>query len=234
LEKTTAEVQLENLSVQLKTLKNEIELAKIQLQLLLNSATRYEPFIEQIIAEENLSTETKSNNSFPAVQYAAQEIEKAKALTQLERSKLLPNLSIGYFNQSFNDFNNKRYSSVEVGVGIPLFYGAQKAQIKAQQQRIIIAENELIYKKAQWQTDYETVLQNYSMQKEIVESYKNKQLRMAEQMTQAAQKQYDNGEINFLDWVMLNNQATQIKSDYFDAVMLLNQTIINIQFLNSK
>lgn len=234
LEKTTAELQRENLNIQLKSLQNEIELAKIQLQLLLNSEIRYEPILQQIIAISQLNPDTESINSYPSIQSATQEIEKARANYLLEKSKLLPNLSIGYFNQSFNDLNNKRYSSVEIGVGIPLFYGAQKAQIKANEQRINIAENELIYKKAQLKTEYETALQNYTMQVELVESYQNKQLKMSEQMIQAAQKQFDNGEINYLDWVMLNNQATQIKSDYFDAVMLLNQTIITIQYLNSK
>lgn len=234
LEKTTAELQRESLSIQLKFLQNEIELAKIQLQLLLNSEIRYEPILQQIIATSELNPDAESLNSYPSILSAAQEIEKARANYLLEKSKLLPNLSIGYFNQSFNDFNNKRFNSVEIGVGIPLFYGAQKAQIKAEQQRISIAENELIYKKTQLKTEYENALQNYTIQSATIENYKNKQLVMAEQMTLAAQKQFDNGEINYLDWVMLNNQATQIKSNYIDAIMQLNQTIITLQYLNSK
>ncbi len=234
LEKTTAELQRESLSIQLKFLQNEIELAKIQLQLLLNSEIRYEPILQQIIVTSELNPDAESLNSYPSILSAAQEIEKARANYLLEKSKLLPNLSIGYFNQSFNDFNNKRFNSVEIGVGIPLFYGAQKAQIKAEQQRISIAENELIYKKTQLKTEYENALQNYTIQSATIENYKNKQLVMAEQMTLAAQKQFDNGEINYLDWVMLNNQATQIKSNYIDAIMQLNQTIITLQYLNSK
>ncbi|HUH72912.1 MAG TPA: CusA/CzcA family heavy metal efflux RND transporter [Chitinophagales bacterium] len=234
LEKTTTELQHANLNFQLKSLQNEIELAKIQLQLLLNSEIRYEPILQQIIAVSELNPDAESINLYPSILSAAQEIEKARSNYLLEKSKLLPNLSIGYFNQSFNDFNNKRYSSVEIGVGIPLFYGAQKAQIKAEQQRISIAENELMYKKAQLKTEYETALQNYSIELETVENYKNKQLVMAEQMTLAAQQQFENGEINYLDWVILNNQATQIKSNYFDAIMQLNHTIITLQYLNSK
>ena len=68
----------------------------------------------------------------------------------------------------------------------------------------------------------------------IVETYKQKQLPGAEQIFKTTQQQFVNGEINYLDWVMLNNQAIQIQSDYYNAVMQLNQSIINIQYLISK
>ena len=234
LEKTAAELQRENINIQLKSLVNEIELANIQLQLMLNTETRYEPIADNIIVEAIMFDAVVDVNSHPALQLSAQEIEKAKASVQLEKSKLLPNLFIGYFNQSFNDLNKNRFNSVEVGVGIPIFSKAQKSQIKAEEQKILFTENELAYKKAQWKTAYDAALQQFKTQLGIVETYKQKQLPGAEQIFKTAQQQFVNGEINYLDWVMLNNQAIQIQSDYYNAVMQLNQSIINIQYLISK
>lgn len=234
LEKTAAELQRENIAIQLKSLANEIELAKIQMQLLLNTGIRYEPVSDNIVMEADLHDIRMDLNSHPAIQLSAQEIEKAKAGVKLEKSKLLPNLSVGYFNQSFKDLNNNRFSSVEVGVGIPVFHKAQKAQIKAEEQKIRFTENELAYQKAQWQNGYEAAAQQLQAQQEMVATYRQKQLPRAEQVFKTAQEQFAAGEINYLDWVMLNNQAIQIQSDYYNAVMQLNQSIINIQYFISK
>ena len=234
LEKTAAEVQRENIAIQLKVLANEIELAKIQFQLMLNADTRYEPSASDIIVQEVLFDANSDVAQHPVLLFSAQEIEKAKASVRLEKSKLLPNLSIGYFNQSFRDLNSNRFNSFQVGVGIPIFFKAQKSQIKAEEQRILFTENELALRKAEWESGYEAALQQYQTQLDIVGTYKKKQLPAADQIFKTAEEQFANGEINYLDWVMLNNQAIQIQRDYYDAVMQLNFQIFNLHYLISK
>ena len=44
----------------------------------------------------------------------------------------------------------------------------------------------------------------------------------------AAQKQFRAVEINYLDWVMLMNQAIAIRSNYADAVNTLRQSVISL------
>lgn len=234
LEKTAAEVQRENIAIQLKALANEIELAKIKLQLMLNADTRYEPSASDIVVMDGLFDADADVAQHPVLLLSAQEIEKAKASVRLEKLKLLPNLSVGYFNQSFRDLNSNRFNSFQVGVGIPIFFKAQKSQIKAEEQRILFTENELALRKAEWESGYEAALQQYLTQLDIVGTYKQKQLPAAEQIFKTAEEQFANGEINYLDWVMLNNQAIQIQRDYYDAVMQLNFQIINLQYLISK
>ena len=66
----------------------------------------------------------------------------AVAQTRVERVKLSPDLTLGYANQSFRGYQNidgtdkyfsgsNRFSSVQAGVAIPIFRGAQKARIEA-------------------------------------------------------------------------------------------------------
>ena len=47
---------------------------------------------------------------------------------------------------------------------------------------------------------------------------------------ETANKQFINGEINYLDWVMLTNQAINIQSNYLDAIKNLNESIIQINY----
>lgn len=234
LEKTAAEIQRQNISIQLKTLANDIELLKIQLQLLLNSDVRHEPIASDIIIKDVNIDQQNSIEEHPILKMSQQEIEKAKAFVKVEKSKLLPDLSAGYFNQSFKDLGNSRYNSVQVGVGIPIFAGSQRAVIKAEQQRIMYTENELLLRKTELQSTLNSILQQYKAQSDIVKNYKEKQLPAAQIIFKTAEEQFINGQINYLDWVMLNNQAIQIQNDYYSAAMQLNSIVINLQYLISK
>ncbi|HNL05769.1 MAG TPA: efflux RND transporter permease subunit, partial [Bacteroidia bacterium] len=96
LEKTTAEIQFENISNQLKWLENEIDLAKIQLQWLLNSDIRNEPTADNFIIDVGLLSNDISTENHPLIELSQQEIEQSKLQVQLEKSKLLPDLSLSY------------------------------------------------------------------------------------------------------------------------------------------
>jgi cobalt-zinc-cadmium resistance protein CzcA len=43
-------------------------------------------------------------------------------------------------------------------------------------------------------------------------------LKNAQLIFETANKQFSNGDINYLDWVMLTNQAINLQSNYMDAV----------------
>lgn len=234
LEKTAAELQRENIAIQLKTLVTEIELTKIQLQLMLNTEISYEPVSNRITIESVLIDPNIDLGSHPSFQQSIQEVDLAKANVKLEKAKLLPSLSVGYFNQSFNDLNKNRFNSFEVGISIPLFFGGQKSQIKAEEQKVLLTENELAYKKVEWESMYGKAIEELNTQSEIVNSYEQKQLPRAQLILKTAHEQFTLGEIDYLDWVMLSNQAIQIQNDYYNSVLLLNQSIINIQYLISK
>lgn len=234
LEKMFAAVSRENIALQLKALANEIELAKIQFQVMLNTEIRYEPTASDIIIGDTFIDDQANQEQHPIIQLSKQEIEKAKTSVRLEKSKLLPDVSIGYFNQSFKNINNNRFNSFHIGMGIPIFIKAQKSKIKAEKQRILFTENELALRKTEWKSGYEAALQQYQSQLEIVGTYQQKQLPVAEQIFKIAEQKFGIGEINYLDWVMLNDKAIQIQSDYYTAVMQLNFNIINLQYLISK
>jgi cobalt-zinc-cadmium resistance protein CzcA len=51
---------------------------------------------------------------------------------------------------------------------------------------------------------------------------------------ETANKQFANGDINYLDFVMLTNQAITIQNNYIEAVKALNDSIIALSFITSK
>ena len=83
-------------------------------------------------------------------------------------------------------------------------------------------------------TEYETALRNYQMQLQTVKYFEDNALQNANTITKTANQQFANGDINYLEWTMLINNATSIQSNYTEAVKKLNQTIIQLNFLTSK
>ncbi len=235
LEKITANLQVENIVNQLKLLQNEKELAFLQFQLLLNSRVRLQPSAENIQMEPTNSLQNDSADyAHPNMLLAEQDVVISAAEWKVEKSKLLPSFSIGYFNQSFNNLNNKRFNSVEIGIGIPVFMRAQKSQINASKSKIDWTRKKLEQKKAEWNNLYTRELSLYRVHKAIVENYNNSLLKQANTMLDAAEKKFTNGEINYLDWVIWSNQAVDIQMNYINAVQQLNQSNIKLNYLTSK
>lgn len=242
LEKTSARVQRENSANQLRELQTEIRITQLQLQLFLNSPEPIEPNATHPKLTFAAEMDSVLVQEHPSLQVSQQEVNTAGAALKMEKSKLLPSLSLGYFNQSFvrTEVENQimtarnRFSSVEVGVGIPLFSGAQRALIKASEKQVSISQNELERQKAHLQNVFETALSQYRQYTALISSYEQTQIPGATLMQKTAQQQFTAGEINYLEWVLLNNQALQLQANYFNYLHELNQSAITLNYLLSK
>ncbi len=242
LEKSTAQSQRGGIFLQLKSLQEEIQLAKLQLQLILNSEGNIEP------AENSLRMDLPSLipalelEEHPILKISEQQKIITAANTKLERSKMLPDLSIGYFNTSIQgtgaDNNlyssSKRFSSGHIGIGIPIFSGAQKAKISASRIQEMMADNEYKNQHQKIENQYQSAQSQYENYLEAANYFEKNSLPEAKTISHTADKQFINGEINYLDWVMLNNQAILIRNNYLDIIKALNESIINLNYLSSK
>ncbi len=82
-------------------------------------------------------------------------------------------------------------------------------------------------------TRYVQALYQYNKNLQAVNYYETAALMNADIIIQTADKQFINGDINYLDWVLLTNQAITIQSEYIDTIRDLNNSIIEINsFIN--
>ena len=56
----------------------------------------------------------------------------------------------------------------------------------------------------------------------------------AQLIIETANQQFANGDINYIEWVMLTNQAIAIKNEYLNGVYNLNESIIQLNYLSNK
>jgi len=242
LEKTTAETQRGQIAIQLNQLKSDIEILQLQFQLLLNTTTAFIPSNEntKLVFTAMLDTATVSNH--PEIKVLQQQKTISLVNTQLEKSKLFPNLSLGYSNQSIQGTGadnvlypkSSRFSAVQFGVGVPLFFGSQKAKINSSKTLELISENNYQLGLQTLKTEYQAAFKQYQTQLQTVKYFEDTALQNANTITKTANDQFTNGDINYLEWTMLINNAVSIQSIYADAVKELNQTIIQLNFLTSK
>ena len=242
LEKTTAEMQRGNIELQLKQLQQEKESIGIQFQVLLNTQASYIP--EELNFKMTNYTAADSNliSDHPLLKIMQQQKQISIANTQLEKSKLLPDINIGYYNMTMRGIGSdnvlyngsNRFQSAQVGVGIPLFFGAQKARISASKMYQYIAESNYLQEKQVIEKQYQSVYSQYQNYVKTITYYEQTALKNATLINETASKQFVDGDINYLEWVMLTNQAINIKSNYIDAIKALNESIIQLNYLTSK
>ncbi|MBK7108946.1 MAG: TolC family protein [Bacteroidetes bacterium] len=242
LEKTTAETQRGQIAIQLKQIQQDIEILQMQFQLLLNTTIVYLPSANNTKMNFNAIADTSFINNHPSLQLLEQEKNVAMVNTQLQKSKLLPDLQLAYNNMSQQGMGaddlfypkSERFSSVQFGIGIPLFFGAQKANIDAAKSLELISENNFRLGQQTLISEYESAFKKYEIQLATVKYFEETALRNADIISETATKQFENGDINYLEWTMLINNAISIQSNYIDSVNDLNQAIIHLNFLTSK
>lgn len=235
LEKTTASSQKSAIEIQLKQLQQELVVLKIQFQWLLNTETDFIP-------EDSKSFANSLNEKLadhPLLKIWEQQKNISAEQIALEKAKMLPGLQLAYNLNSFkglgpdDKFYNAtpQFHSVQVGVSLPIFSGGQKARIEAAKVAQSVAESELKNAEFNLQNQLKKAREIYQSNLEIVSKYESSDLKNADVITETAKRQFIGGEINYLEFVILVNQAVQLKNNYTDAVWKLNQSAIELEYL---
>jgi cobalt-zinc-cadmium resistance protein CzcA len=236
LEKASAANQAAQIGMQLKSLEKEQNVLQEQLRFLTNSTELLEP--EAPTYQLHMAAlDTTTLAQHPYLKLQLQQEQAALAGTRLAQAQLLPELLLGYNNMSIRDglhTSADRFHSVQLGIGIPLFAGAQKAKVKSAKAQEAIAKNEHQLVQQQLKTERETAYQQLLQNQEIVKEFEQTALKNAKTITQTLNKQLQNGEINYVEWLVLNQQTMALKLAYLEAVNDLNHSIIQLNYLLSK
>lgn len=247
LEKITAETRLMEIKNLLQ--KNEADLlsAKKQLQILLNTQIVFEissstsPKIE--VSIEELMKDSLRNN--PMLQNIQQQTVIAKQQVKLNKSEMLPELSVGYSNQSiqgFYDINeatefidaSTRFQSVSIGIAIPLWQKEYTTRIKSAKMNRKAAEAEYEQSSKNFQGKRISLIQAYLKQEKTIDYYEKNLLPQAEVILKSAEIDFTEGEIDYLQFVQSIDQAIKIKNDYLNEINLYNEVVISLEMLLGK
>ena len=231
LEKATAENLKSQINIQLFNIKKDKEIVLQQLNLLINSKEYYTNKKEDFFIEKINFSENDINNH-----WIIQQLEQQKNIEQarlgVEKSKLQPYFSLGYNNTAKRELGElMRLHNISVGFNIPIFNSGQKAIIEGQKVNQLIAENNKQIGMRELKRQFVELNGNYEKLKSQVDYYQQKGLKNSEDIIKTANYQFYKGEINFLDWSILVNQALDIQNLYIDKVKELNDKTIELNSL---
>lgn len=233
LEKTTAETQKTSVKIQLMQLATEIEMIQLEFQFVLNTEEKFIPTAPSLKA----TLEKRTIEENPILKLIEQEKKIAIAETAMQKSKLLPEINIGYNNNSFQGIgldDAKRFHSAQIGLGIPVFGSSQKTKVIAS--KIIEKRTNFEYQTqlSMLEIEHKKLISQYNTNLEIVNYFEKNTNNSSKTITEVAKKQFTNGDINYLNFVVLVNQSIAIENDYIESINSLNEIVISINYLNPK
>lgn len=241
LEKVSAESKSMEIMNDLHLLESDIIIQERQLRMLINDTTgiRFEPLGVQ---ERNLamvadSSQLKQN---PLWLYSVQKIAIAQAEKEVEVAKTLPDISIGYFNQSMTGSvlkngdlatRSQRFSGIQAGIAIPVFYRSHKANVQVKEIKWEMVQTESQYYQTILQGEYQQQMQQVLKFNNSLGFYKNTALNQADLLIESAQKSYTNGAIGYVEYFQGITQGLNLKMDYLETLNGYNQAVINLEYL---
>lgn len=242
LEKTTAENQRGQIALQLSQLEQDWEIVQLQFQFLLNSTSHFTPSEKDLFFQGFSLLEDPNLDTHPLIQYQKQQQSVAFANTKVERSKLLPDITFGYNlmgmkGMGANDImynSNLRFHSIHFGLGIPIFTSSQKSKINASKINEQLAAIEYEMNLKNLELSFAQALKQFQKYQDAVVYFKKTALKNAETIKITANKQFMNGDINYLEWVLLINQSITIQNEYIEATKNRNKVAAEINFYLNK
>ncbi len=167
--------------------------------------------------------------SNPSVQLLQQQQLNAQQNIALQKSKALPGLAFGYFNQGERD--TKWFNRFRFGFTIPLWYGQYKSQIAAAK-----TAQEVL------QTSQQGLQQELSLQAinsgteiqtnwQLLQYYQQTGVPKAREVINTAQRFFAGGEIDYINLLRTGNDAYTIYQKYLEAIKNYNQSVLNYQYL---
>lgn len=246
LEKTTADAQLQQLHLQIQYATADLKILQQRMQVLLNANELILPAYNSPKMILPALPDTGEVSSHPQVAYNMLEEKVAAANTLIEKAKLNPEFSVNYNNQSLIGYQSpdgvtqkyfsasNRFHFVALTVDVPLFTRATKAKIKAGKVNEEVAKINTKATEQDIKSTISQLLEEYNKQQTSINYYEGMGLKQAEQITDAANLSFKNGEISYLEWTMLMNNAVNIQLNYIEAIKQYNYTLIELNYLTAK
>jgi heavy metal efflux system protein len=246
LEMISARSQSLEIKNELHEVTADLVIYNQKLQTLLNSATFIYPADTTLRRiDYNTKTDSAALAGNPSVGYIKQQVEASRFEKKLERSRMMPDFSIGYFSQtmqSVQDVNGvprifgpgDRFTGIQAGIAIPLWFIPYTSKAKAAKLKEQVAQIDAEYYLKSLSGNYRSLLGEYTKYNNSVDYYEKQAIPEADIIIEQATRSYKAGAMDYLDYIIDLNRALSIKQSYLDALNNYNQTIINIEFIIGK
>ena len=224
--------------------KNDFATLQKEMMALMNVSEPMVPAESRLEALNNVVSAFDFSNTVEG-RFAQDKINVADKAVTLAKNGFAPSLSLSLRNQlvisSWNPYHQDRsrfsggnFMGFEVGIGVPLFFGATSAKVKVAKRDREIANLEMKQDEAKLRQDYCVLLNKLSVAREKMNYYNGEGSRQVNEMARLAETEYENGEITYLEFANVLDESVSHAMKRASAINDYNQVVISLLKANGE
>lgn len=220
---------------------NELETAQLLLSRLVGSVETVEPKEESLLPLDWKQTSYNYSQT-PDGQYSADRLKVSDQAVRVAKNGFAPSLSLSLRNQlvisSWNPYDQDRsrfdggnFMGFEVGVGIPLFYGATRAKVKAARKEREMIALEIKEQEQLRQQEYLSALSRMNAAYVRYTYYNEEGRERSDKMAEQGLLEYSQGEISYLEYMNVLQESIDLRLKRASALNDYNQCVLVMEKL---
>lgn len=232
--------------LEMTKVKNEAENLQTALMALLNTTTPVVPAADNLVISQSSPMNAAFNYQQTAdAQYQKDLISALDQEVKCAKTGYAPSLSLALRSQLLIDswdpyhINRQRFIEgnffgFEVTVGVPLFYGATKAKVKAAQKDREVAQLAMQQEQREKERDYKQGYNRLQNAIKRMEYYSGENMAKAKDIERLSTLEYENGEISYVEYASALQEAIDMRLKQAEVVNEYNEAVLALMALNNS
>lgn len=232
--------------LEMTKVKNEAENLQTALMALLNTTTPVVPAADNLVIPQSSPMNAAFNYQQTAdAQYQKDLITALDKEVKCAKTGYAPSLSLALRSQLLIDswdpyhINRQRFTEgnffgFEVTVGVPLFFGATKAKVKAAQKDREMAQMTMQQEQREKERDYKQGYNRLQNAIKRMEYYSGENMAKAKDIERLSTLEYENGEISYVEYASALQEAIDMRLKQAEVVNEYNEAVLALMALNNS
>lgn len=244
LEFLTAERLRNENHLEMVNVKSEAENKQLELMALLNTDQPVLPAESYLIALESPVSGTFNYQQTADAQYQQDRLKALDKEVKCAKTGYAPSLSLTVRTQALisswdpyhidrQRFTEGNFFGFEIGVGVPLFYGATKAKVKAAKKDREVAELEMQQERREKERDYHLGYNRFQNAAKRMAYYNGENISKAKDIVRLSTAEYESGEISYVEYANALQEAIDMGMKYADVINEYNEAALALLGLSN-
>jgi cobalt-zinc-cadmium resistance protein CzcA len=242
LDKLSAETQWNEIRNQLRQNEGNKQIFIAQLAALLNTG---DSLILVGRFEELLTAGVVLPDQNPGLQYMQQQTDVALRQQRVQAARFLPDITVGYFNQSLIGFQNvngqeqyfdagERFQGFQIGLSLPLWFVPNSARLKAASLQTEKARKEYESYQTMLSAELTSALRENEKAAQSLSYYTQSALPNARQLVRQSNVAFVNGEIDYTAHLLNLRNGLGIEESHLASLNDYQQSVLKINYLTGN
>lgn len=244
LEFLTAERLRNENHLEMVNVESEAENKQLELMALLNTNQPVLPAESYLIALESPVSGTFNYQQTADAQYQQDRLKALDKEVKCAKTGYAPSLSLTLRTQALisswdpyhidrQRFTEGNFFGFEIGVGVPLFYGATKAKVKAAKKDREVAELEMLQERREKERDYRLGYNRFQNAAKRMAYYNGENISKAKEIVRLSTAEYESGEISYVEYANALQEAIDMGMKQADVINEYNEAALALLGLSN-